>query len=375
MSMSFFSPQDFSPTLSKSDLDVFVRVLKLKETETQAMHELYEGYAETIRRESGRVKEICYDAMDESEMFVDPSKLDPATKVMEDWRKQAEVLKRSFVDDLKTLLTKEQEQRWPIVERELRRMKLMGGRLTGEGLDVVRIVNSLKVTLPPSAESLLETYSQELDRLLVQREKFIEENSERFEGLIKSDPQAAEAMFKDATRIRIGIRDLNLRTAAAIAAELPKDAAAKLSEQAGKEQNSRLDIKSRAQALLGEAQKIEGLSPKQMVDLDDLADWYKARVEPWNKQLAEAIRHDEETDMPESLLRALGKLPREDSPSNSQWQLPKDHPLVKLRQERFELDKELRRKLRGILTQEQMDLLPPGRDAYAVFISYRPYAL
>lgn len=378
MSMSFFSAQDFAPTLSKGDLDVFVRVLKLKETETQAMHELYEGYAETIRRESTRVRETVYDAMDESEMFVDPGKLGPAYKAMEDWRKQAETLKRTFVDDLKTLLTKEQEQRWPIVERELRRMKLVGGRLTGEGLDVVRMVNGLKIeSLSTPAEESLETYSQELDRLLLQREKFIEEHSPKFGELMDSDPKAAEQLFRDCVRIRIAIRDLNERTARSIAAELPPDASAKLLDQLAKEIGSRASIKSRAESLLKEAKELEGLTPKQMLDLDELSDWYTARLDPWKHRLASAIREDEETDMPESLLRSLGKLPPQQNTSDGydQWRLPPEHPLVKLRIERHDLDKELRRKLMNILTPEQQDTLPPGRESYVMFNSYRPSGL
>ena len=38
-------------------------------------------------------------------------------------------LKKSFMEDLKSLLTRDQEARWPIVERELRRMFLWARRI------------------------------------------------------------------------------------------------------------------------------------------------------------------------------------------------------------------------------------------------------
>ena len=49
-----------------------------------------------------------------------------------------------FIEDLRVLLTKEQEARWPLVERELSRLKKMAdGRIAGEKGDVVRMVAEL----------------------------------------------------------------------------------------------------------------------------------------------------------------------------------------------------------------------------------------
>ncbi len=377
MSMSFYSDGDFTPTLARGDLDVFVRVLKLKDAEVQAMHDLYDGYAETVRRESGLVRDKMYDVMEESEVVLDPRKLEPAQKAMTDWRAHAEELKRTFVDDLKALLTKEQEQRWPIVERELRRMKLVGGRLTGESLDVVRMVSGLKLpSTPPAADQALEVYSQELDRLLVQREKFMADNSAKFGDLIKSDPHAAEVMFRDALRIRVALRELNERTVKLVAAELPADAAAKLMENLAKQTGERVNMPSRAEGQLKSARELDGLTTKQVAELDELAEWYASKLKPWKERLAVAVREDEERDIPIELGRALGKEPAQ-GPEDSydMWRLPVDHPIVKIRQERSEFDKELRRRLGNILTRDQRDSLPTGRESYVTFYSYRPSGL
>ncbi|MCK6477838.1 MAG: hypothetical protein L6Q35_13525 [Phycisphaerales bacterium] len=377
MAMSFFSDGDFTPTLSRSDLDVFVRVLKLKDAEIAAMNDLYEGYSETIRREARHIREVVFDAIEESESYSDPGKLDPAQEALTKWREQAEVLKRTFIDDLKSLLTREQEERWPIVERELRRMKNMGGRLTGEGLDVVRLVSDLKLNPPPpGVEDALEVYSQELDRLLIQRNAFIDQNSPRFEDLIKSDPQAAEIMFRDATRIRASIRDLNLRTIAAISAMLPPDAQRRLQDAINQQVNRRVEVKSRAEGQLNEARKLDDLTPDQVAQLDELEQWYTARVDPWKLRVLDALRESEETDLPTALRQALGREPPpREGDHNAQWRLPPDHPLLKLRLERLEVDREMRRKLGNILTPGQREDLPPGRDAYAVFNDFTPGTL
>ncbi|MCC6426360.1 MAG: hypothetical protein IT435_06025 [Phycisphaerales bacterium] len=377
MSMSYFSDSSFEPSLSRSDLDVFIRVLKLKDAETQAMYDLYEGYAQTVRRDGQKVRTLMYDIMEESEIYADPGRLNKGSKHMQEWGTESEELKRAFVDDLKALLTREQEQRWPIVERELRRMKLFGGRLTGEDIDIVRIVNNLKLTdLSPAADQILEAYSQDLDRLLVQREAFITDNEPRFHELIKSDPPAAESIFLDALRIRIAIRDLNERTARQLADQLPPDPAAKLREQLENRTSSRAEIKSRAEALIKAAKDLDTITTAQLNQLNELSTWYAERLAPWKKSMADAIRRQEEEDRPISLLRAQGKAPpHDDNDYYAQWKLPPEHPVTKLRQERYELDKETRRKLLAILTDDQRASLPPGRSDYANFNDYRPGGL
>ncbi len=377
MSMSYFGEGHFAPALSRSELDVFVRVLKLKDPEVQAMNELYDGYAETVHLEGQQARDSMYETMDEAETYVDPGRLEKVSKDMDAWQKRAEELKRTFVDDLKALLTKEQEQRWPIVERELRRMKLAGGRLIGETADVIRLVQNLKLlTLPAPAEETLEVYSQEFDRLLVQREKFMQDNEGKFNSLVASDPPAAETMYRDAMRIRLAIRDLNERTVKSLAPMLPADSGAKLKEQFEAPMRERIEIKSRAQALLKAAAEIDSLTHEQQAHLDELTRWYSDRLVPWQASMALETRNQEEAELPENLSRALGKEPPTDpNGPYSQWRLPPEHPLAKLRKERFELDKECRRRLLNLLTPEQARSLPPGRENHVQFSSYRPYGL
>jgi hypothetical protein len=377
MAFSFASESSFQPTLSEADLNVFIRVLKLKAEEVEALEALYEGYAETVRREGKVVREEMYEAIDESEMYVDPGKLTPMQKAIEEWNKRSEKLREQLLEDIKAFLNREQEGRWPIVERELRRMRMAGGRLTGEDMDVVKLVSGLKVDpLPQEVEEALERYSLDLDRMLLQRKSFIAENDPKFQELVKSDPAGAESLFKDALRIRMGLRDLNERTARQIAGLLQGESGAKLLEEVEKQDAEAVNFKTRGQVLIEEALKLEDMTPEEKGGLEELKAWYEGQLASWRKQMRDANRRHEEEQIPYQLAAALGKeKPRDDGDYYAQWRLPEGHPVQKLRMERYVMDKEARKKLHAILGEDLRAKLPVGRQDYAVFNDRRPGGL
>jgi hypothetical protein len=376
MAFSFASESSFQPTLTQADLNVFIRVLKLKPEEVDALEALYEGYADTVRREGKVVREQMYEAIDEAEMYVDPGKLTPMQNSIQEWGKRSEKLREQLLEDIKAFLNREQEGRWPIVERELRRMRMAGGRLTGEDLDVVKLVSGLKVDpLPPDVEEALERYSLDLDRMLIQRKSFIQENDSKFHELIKSDPVAAEALFKDALRIRMGLRDLNERTARQIAGLLPGAAGTKLLEEIDTQDAETVNFTTRGQTLIEEALKLEDLTPKEKGGLEELKAWYDGQLLSWRKQMRETNRKHEEEQIPFSLSSALGREKRDESDYYAQWKLPEGHPVQKLRMQRYEMDKEARKKLKVILGEDLLAKLPVGRQDYAKFDDRRPGGL
>lgn len=377
MAFSFASSQTFEATLTQAELNVFIRVLKLKPDEVEVMESLYEGYAETVRREGAKVREQMYEAIDESEMYVDPGKLQPMQKEIEAWNKRSEKLRDGLLEDIKAFLNREQEGRWPIVERELRRMRMSGGRLTGEDLDVVKLVSGLKLEpMPKDVEESLDRYSLDLDRLLLQRKAFIEENEGKFHELVKNDPAAAEIMFKDALRIRIAMRDLNERTVQQIAELLEGEKRAQLLAELDKQDAEQVDLKTRGQAQIEAALKLEDITPKEKEAVEELKSAYESQVAAWKKQMREANRRYEEEMMPYKLAVGLGReKPQDDSDYYSQWRLPEGHPVQKLRMQRYEMDKEARRKLHTILGADLRAKLPLGRQEYAVFNDRRPGGL
>lgn len=152
----------FSPAISRADLEVFARALLLSDDERRAMQDLYDAFAATMAAEGQDVREFCADVIERSELLQDQRLLEPARKRVDAWRERAKQLEANFLDDLRMLLTREQESRWPILER----------------------------------------YSVDLDRAIVARDAVIEEESGSFNTLVREDPQDALALFDRARRLR-----------------------------------------------------------------------------------------------------------------------------------------------------------------------------
>src|SRR3954464_12538360 len=90
------------------------------------------------------IKEFVSAQIERAEIMEDATHINDVYKKLGEWRTRSEQVKKAFLDDLKSLLSKEQEARWPIVERELRRLKQVGsGKLSGESVDLVRLTEDV----------------------------------------------------------------------------------------------------------------------------------------------------------------------------------------------------------------------------------------
>jgi len=78
-------------------------------------------------------------------------------------------------------------------------------------------------------------------------------------------------------------------------------------------------------------------------------------------------------EVPEDLGKALGTIPDDEEHRN--YELPPDHPVSRLRRERWELDKAAKGKVDAVLTPEQRDTVPDARPGTATFYDYTPWGL
>ncbi len=379
MSTSIFNDETtFAPALSHADLDVFTRVLSMKPEEQRAMEDLYGAYCNTLKAEGGEVRKYVSDIMEESELMEDIRLLAPAQKRLGEWEKRSEQLKKSFIEDLKALLTREQEGRWPIVERELRRMKwINSGRLAGEDVDLIHLVAEMPADAKtsPALGDLLDRYSQDLDRALLARADVIDKNSEKFGDLLTSDPQAARSMYESAIKVRRALCDVNLRYARLIGAELPSDLGQKLDMDVFKISFPMLSKPSRGERYIKGAKDLKSLTAEQEELVKGIVDAYENDRLAMLHRTAETIREQQFTQLPVRLDKALGVLPPDADDGFRAYGLSADHPLARLRRERFELDKAARNKLDAILTPEQRASLPDRAADAVTFIDYTPWGL
>lgn len=379
MSMGLYGGEDsFRPDLSSRDLKVIVRVLKLQPEAEKALLDLYSGYDGALQSEGAAVKEFVEKEIEKAEIMQDPGLLGPAQKRLGEWRNRSEKIKKTFLEDLKSLLTSEQESRWPIVERELRRMKLIsGGHLCGESIDLVRLTDEVLGAEPgDELAAMLNRYSDELDHALVARQALLDDKQPEYTEKLKSDPKAAEGIWREVQRARAAVRDVNDRYVRLIAAQLPTDKAARLNSEYFDQSYRPITKPTRLDDYVKDAGELKTLTGGQKSQLALIKAKYDTDKHALLEKQAKAWRDFEMDWKPSELAKALGEKQDDEYPQhyNGAW-LPENNPLIQTRRERLELDQQVRKDLEAMLTDEQKAAIPSRLTPYARFDNWSPWGL
>jgi hypothetical protein len=205
-------------------------------------------------------------------------------------------LERRLLDDLKELCTPAQAERFPGVERALRRR--VGFRLAlaaGEGVDLIEILKELKVDAGGVAAGAPEVVSQwelDVDRLMVEKDQFLRT---KFGDMIASDGEDGEKAMKarqgfiaDLMRISGRVRDVNRRAARELEPLLPEESRAAFRHAVEVRTFPRIYGPSRATKVMDECLRLGDLSAEQKAGLEGLKASYAREVGPVNARLAAA---------------------------------------------------------------------------------------
>lgn len=357
-----------TPAVLSSDLVVFRRVLGLSDEEFGALRALHDAYAHRLASEGREVRRYCTAIVEEAQIKHDSGLLEPAQKRVQEWRERKEALDKQFLDDVRVLLTAEQEQRWPLVEREMRRLKQMGrGRLHGESVDLIRLADAqgIDVDGTPRVADILDRYSRDLDRALVRRDQRLDEaNSSGYYDLIDTDPAQARAIYERCLEARRDVRDVNRRYVRELAGALDDHAAARLRRRFFELSFPYLVRPTVAERCAEAAAALPGLSDAQKQRLTALRKAYEPD--------RDAILEKQGAILLERELLTPGAIAKEGEPAgkpqNPGVPLPEDDPLQRLRVQRWELDKAYREKVESVLTDRQRESLPSFAE-HATFVA------
>jgi len=280
MSMGLFSGSNsFRPDLTQRDLKVIIRVLGLQGESLKALQDLYDGYAGTLASEGVAVREYVAEVIEKAETLQNAELVVPARTKISEWEVRSEQIKKTFLEDLKSLLSRDEEARWPIVERELRRLKYVGsGILTGENVDMVKLTEDVVGESGAQGEvaELLNRYSEELDHVLVARKRALDENKEEYSSAIKTDPDKARKCWGAVNDARLAVQALNDRYASLIAGVMPGDKKQKF-ERAWLERCYPMACRpSRVDEYLKDAKELQSLSAEQKTQLKAIGAAYEA---------------------------------------------------------------------------------------------------
>ncbi|MCX5690888.1 MAG: hypothetical protein NTV94_14075 [Planctomycetota bacterium] len=375
MSIGVSSPQNaFKPAINAGDISVIARVLSLGEAERDALRALHEGHLSSVKARRDAVQEELQERIERAQITGDWEAAQASTQEQEMWTGEAKKLCEGFLADLKSLLTREQVDRWPLVERELRRFDRIGaGRFGGESIDVIRLVEDLapKVWLDQAAADVLTEYATKVDGLIKARDEAINgEQSGSFHALAKTDKAAAERVWAAARAGRIALRDLNQATAERIAGFLPDTQAFALRRKVMELAYPTLMKPTRTEAFVRAVGDLDSLDAPQREAVQTIVTDYDRRLWDLLKEMASVRREQDAAAKPVELREnAMQTATTADGQeinfiSSANIKANPDDPLVKVKLRRLELDRDTKQKLMPILKEAQAEACrqPPAEQ-------------
>jgi len=366
MAMSVYSPRDaFSPEFSRTEILILARLLNLGEPEREALNALHEGYVGALTARSDAIGDDLQDRIERSQALGDPDIAQPSDEETKKWEAEAGRLKQTFLDDLKSMMTKEQTDRWPLAEREMRRFKRIGaGRMYGEAVDLVRVVEESfpETWTKPEAAEILSNYAAQMDGALKRRDATsTPEIREEFEKLAIHDKQAAESLYRSSVSARTAVRDLNTRVTEQLVGVMGEAEGMKLRRMVFDKSFPNLVRESRSEKFIRAVALLETLSTEQAADVKQIVEQYDQRRWVLLNEMATVQRERQTNRLPAQLDPKNSKATVATTADGQQIQFwssanmkaAPDDPMTRLNERRFELDRDTRKRLEPILNESQ----------------------
>jgi hypothetical protein len=341
------------PPISSRQVDQYGKLLSFTPDQAEAASALIEGYSQQAAM-AGKAMREAGEKMRESFRNgggPDPEVFEKMQEATTKFRADRKKLDDALFADLKSLITPEQEAKWPSVERAHRRNSTMRwGRMSGERVDLVSLVEQQKFAAESNAAvmPLLASYEEELDRELARRNELYEDAMEKMmEMRREGNMEGLQDMIEKGREAGKRVRELNRKYYRQINDVISEDA--KPAFEKAFKQESYPDIYRRgysgrvADAAIGMAD----LSTEQKETISQLNARYQASLETVNEKLAKAQEESEENF---NLANMAGRNWREEG------------PLADLRRERREMDRKFIDDVKGALTEEQAKRLPERNE-------------
>lgn len=349
--------------VTKRSVERYAEILGLTAEQKEAVLAVHEGYSASFEqarkaRRTG-MEDLRRSAEDTGDHSVFMEKM-PA--IERDYREATTNLEKNFFSDLRSVLTEAQEAKWQTVERLRRReTSLRGGALSGESVDLIDLVGTLKAPsdVASNLAPALDEYEMEMDRRLIAREASRKDMPQFGAGSAQLDLEAMQAAMEASRKEGERIVELNERTAAKIQAMLPEDLAKAFASEYRKRSFPRVYRTSRVSRDVEAALKFGDLDGSQREALEALRASYERDAGAANSKWADAVRESERSGQQGGVFGGPGgpmMVTMGDEPE----------PLQQARKARREIDDRAGETLKSILRPEQRERLPkapPEGDA------------
>jgi hypothetical protein len=268
---------------------------------------------------------------------------------------KTEKLEKEFRDNLKGLLTPEQEGKWERAERVHRRSKLMRfSMVSGAGVDLVdvaeRALGGRDKTVPKDVEDLLSEYEVQVDRHLIAIEKLGKDMQQKMmeDQRAMFDPQKMQDTMKPLIEKSAEIRGINRDFARRMLPLVSEDKRAEVELAIKRKAHPTIYRENHTQRSIAAALKMADLAPDQKESIQSMQASYEKDMAPLSDTWATATEEKEDKNGGVIGVMMSGFMGGGQS----------DDAVAKARTARRDLDKSVLERLQGILKPEQKSKLP-----------------
>jgi hypothetical protein len=345
--------------VTKKAVESYAAMLGLDKDQKEAALALQDGYRSSFKQLSTDMQKAFKDLQEKAQDsgdFVAMGK--EMGKLGTDFQGKMEKLEKGFLEDVKALLSDQQKEKWPRVERARRRdTGLRFGFVSGQNVDLVKMLQAVgaKTDAPPELAEQVDRYELDTDKNLQAFEKWGKEQQAKQQKMMEDggmpDFGKIQDMMKELADMAKAQRDTNRTYAKSIGALLPPETQAKFELEIKKRSFPRVYREAYAAKAIGEAEKFNDLDADQKTAIADLKAGYARDVNAANKKWAAAIEDREEKNG-----GTLGAMMSGFMGGGNQ-----DDEVGQARNARKEIDDRAKDKLLAVLKEDQKKRLPEDK--------------
>ncbi|MCH8209792.1 MAG: hypothetical protein IIB99_00320 [Planctomycetes bacterium] len=344
------------PSYTSRDIQLAVDELKLDEIQKLIVETLFQDYQGAYDDSRAGLSQRITDMGDKLQGMDRVELLQVVFGALGNWQQHNERLSEQFIQDVRRLLSEDQEELWPSFEHKMYRRKyLKNGRLSGERLDLFVVMAELDLaeTEAQEIQPLLDAYEVELDGALHRREEQSKSSQADAIAAIRNNNETNVGVVLANRQVQLHkvVRDVNEHYVQSIAAALPQEQQAAFLDKVRLRSFSRVYRLTLAQRVLKAAQELRDLTEELLIAIGQLESQYLIELAAFNEKLVQLIKDKEPQDIVYKASVQQSKLTGEGV------ERPADQTKEAFTKRR-ELGQRYIDQLKAMLTPEQIALLP-----------------
>ncbi|MSR68995.1 MAG: hypothetical protein EXS17_01415 [Phycisphaerales bacterium] len=345
----------FQPDYLKRDMTLFVDYLGLEEWQQPTVESLLGDYTSDFTVGVDGLRDRMKGLKDQILGAGEQGAIAVIMKPIGEWSHEKARLKQRFIDNLRSVLSDEQQGHWPQLERAMRREKeLPRGVLSGESIDLRQVSRDCEI--PPetllAAKEALEQYEIGLDAALIARATQMATSQDKIkDAMVAQDFATGLDQLEMIVAKRVALRDLQEQSIELLAVAYGAQWGSTFRTRAFTAAYPSVFRPSPMIPLVAAARELPGLSPGQIDQLNVLEVAYVVSYHDLELRLAAAHRVEEPRKQSEETRRRMNQ-------GSSNAVKPNLDPYKSLHEERDALNEKFRADIAAIVGPELALLLP-----------------